>query len=88
MKKFYLFIMLFLFACLSNAQIKVQGVPRNDISGTSKLNTTAISFSDIQYWVGSGANQAAFVYSGTTVKIRMLWSGDSSGTEMPQGKIC
>jgi hypothetical protein len=38
MKKFYLFMMLFLFACVSNAQIKVQGVPRNDISGVRKLN--------------------------------------------------
>jgi hypothetical protein len=88
MKKFYLFMMLFLFACLSNAQIKVQGVPRNDISGISQLNTTTISFSDIQYWVGSGANQAAFVVQWNDAKNPdamvwgFKWDGNATGEDM------
>ncbi|MEE6128044.1 hypothetical protein V2E39_11680 [Chryseobacterium arthrosphaerae] len=88
MKKFYVFIMLFLFACLSNAQIKVQGVPRNDISGISKLNTTTISFSDIQYWVGSGSNQAAFVVQWNDSKNPdalvwgFKWDGNATGEDM------
>ncbi len=88
MKKFYVFMMLFLFACLSNAQIKVQGVPRNDISGISKLNTTTISFSDIQYWVGSGSNQAAFVVQWNDSKNPdalvwgFKWDGNATGEDM------
>lgn len=88
MKKFYLFMMLFLFAGLSTAQIKVQGVPRNDISGISKLNTTTISFSDIQYWVGSGTNQAAFVVQWNDSKNPdamvwgFKWNGNATGEDM------
>lgn len=92
MKKFYLFTMLFLFAFFTNAQIKVQGVPRNDISGNTPLATTnittTISFSDIQYWVGTGSNQAAFVVQWNDSKNPdalvwgFRWDGNATGEDM------
>src|ERR1700750_554644 len=93
MKKFYLFTVLFLFAFFANAQIKVQGVPRNDIQGTgsNQLNTTVtttINFSDIQYWVGSGTNEAAFVVQWNDGKNPdalvwgFRWNGNASGEDM------
>lgn len=93
MKKFYLFTVLFLFAFFANAQIKVQGVPRSDIQGTSsnQLNTTVtstINFSDIQYWVGSGTNEAAFVVQWNDSKNPdalvwgFRWNGNATGEDM------
>jgi hypothetical protein len=93
MKKFYLFTMLFLFAFFTNAQITVQGVPRNDIqgAGSSQLNTTVttnINFSDIQYWVGSGTNEAAFVVQWNDSKNPdalvwgFRWNGNATGEDM------
>ncbi|MDN3695156.1 DUF5074 domain-containing protein [Chryseobacterium tructae] len=94
MKKFYLFTLLFLFAFFTNAQIKVQGVPRNDVSGNTQLNTinknitTNISFSDIQYWVGTGSNQAAFVVQWNDSKNPdalvwgFKWDGNATGEDM------
>lgn len=92
MKKFYLFTVLFLFAFFTNAQIKVQGVPRNDLSGntpSTAINTTPnISFSDIQYWVGTGANQAAFVVQWNDSKNPdalvwgFRWDGNATGEDM------
>ncbi|WP_347219598.1 DUF5074 domain-containing protein [Chryseobacterium sp.] len=92
MKKFYLFTVLFLFAFFTNAQIKVQGVPRNDISGNTPLTTTNgttnISFSDIQYWVGTGSNQAAFVVQWNDSKNPdalvwgFRWDGNATGEDM------
>lgn len=93
MKKFYLFTMLFLFAFFTNAQIKVQGVPRNDLSGNATqlniANTAAnISFSDIQYWVGTGSNQAAFVVQWNDSKNPdalvwgFRWDGNATGEDM------
>nr|WP_228457670.1 DUF5074 domain-containing protein [Chryseobacterium indologenes] len=92
MKKFYLFTVLFLFAFFTNAQITVQGVPRNDLSGNTQLNTTnttsTLSFSDIQYWVGTGSNQAAFVVQWNDSKIPdalvwgFRWDGNATGEDM------
>lgn len=92
MKKFYLFTLLFLFAFFTNAQIKVQGVPRNDIPGNTLLNTNNItpniSFSDIQYWVGTGSNQAAFVVQWNDSKNPdalvwgFRWDGNATGEDM------
>ncbi|HCM35274.1 DUF5074 domain-containing protein [Chryseobacterium sp.] len=93
MKKFYIFIMLFLFALFTNAQMKVQGVPRNDLSGNTQLNTinnttTMISFSDVQYWVGTGSNQAAFVVQWNDSKNPdalvwgFKWDGNATGEDM------
>lgn len=93
MKKFYLLTMLFLFVLFTNAQITVQGVPRNDIqgAGSNQLNTTVttnISFSDIQYWVGSGTNEAAFVVQWNDSKNPdalvwgFRWNGTATGEDM------
>ncbi|MEG0925785.1 DUF5074 domain-containing protein [Chryseobacterium sp.] len=93
MKKFYIFTMLFLFALFTNAQMKVQGVPRNDLSGNNQLNTTnntttTISFSDVQYWVGTGSNQAAFVVQWNDSKNPdalvwgFKWDGNATGEDM------
>lgn len=92
MKKFYLFTILFLFAFFTNAQIKVQGVPRNDIPGNTPLTTTNITtnitFSDIQYWVGTGSNQAAFVVQWNDSKNPdalvwgFRWDGNATGEDM------
>lgn len=85
-------MVLFLFAFLTNAQIKVQGVPRNDLSGntptTINNTTTTISFSDIQYWVGTGSNQAAFVVQWNDSKNPdalvwgFRWDGNATGEDM------
>ncbi|MGU3374147.1 T9SS type A sorting domain-containing protein [Chryseobacterium sp. M5A1_1a] len=93
MKKFYIFTMLFLFALFTNAQMKVQGVPRNDLSGNNQLNTinnttTTIGFSDVQYWVGTGSNQAAFVVQWNDGKNPdalvwgFKWDGNATGEDM------
>ncbi|WP_027387575.1 DUF5074 domain-containing protein [Chryseobacterium gregarium] len=95
MKKFYLFILLFLFASFTNAQIKVQGVPRNDIqlkssskNQAAKNLTTTINFSDIQYWVGTGTNEAAFVVQWNDSKNPdalvwgFRWNGTATGEDM------
>lgn len=95
MKKFYLLTMLFLFAFFTNAQIKVQGVPRNDIKANSTQNsakttttTTTINFSDIQYWVGTGTNEAAFVVQWNDGKNPdalvwgFRWNGTATGEDM------
>ncbi|MFP3596036.1 DUF5074 domain-containing protein [Chryseobacterium sp. SIMBA_029] len=90
MKKFYLFTMLLLFAFFTNAQIKVQGVPRNDIQNLTTQNqtTTAITFADVQYWVGTGTNEAAFVVQWNDGKNPdalvwgFRWNGNATGEDM------
>lgn len=93
MKKFYLLTLFFLFAVFTNAQIKVQGVLRNDIPGTaqSQLRAAAapsISFSDIKYWVGTGTNEAAFVVQWNDSKNPdalvwgFRWNGTATGADM------
>lgn len=95
MKKFYLLTILFLFAFFTNAQIKVQGVPRNDIKPNSTQNqakttttTTTINFSDIQYWVGTGTNEAAFAVQWNDSKNPdalvwgFRWNGTATGEDM------
>lgn len=83
------------FAFLTNAQITVQGVPRNDIKSktvTQKQVTAksanANTFADIQFWVGSGANQAAFVVQWNDGKTAdalvwgFRWNGTATGEDM------
>ncbi|MDV7697065.1 DUF5074 domain-containing protein [Chryseobacterium soli] len=90
MKKFYLLTMLFLFAFFTNAQIKVQGVPRNDIQNLTTQNqtTTALTFADVQYWVGTGTNEAAFVVQWNDGKNPdalvwgFRWNGNATGEDM------
>lgn len=91
MKKFYLFTMLFLFAFFTNAQIKVQGVPRNDIQQnitTQNQTNTTFTFADVQYWVGTGTNEAAFVVQWNDGKNPdalvwgFRWNGNATGEDM------
>lgn len=92
MKKFYLLTMLFLFAFFTNAQIKVQGVPRNDIQQNittqNQTNNTSLTFADVQYWVGTGTNQAAFVVQWNDSKNPdalvwgFRWNGNATGEDM------
>lgn len=90
MKKFYLFTMLLLFAFFTNAQVKVQGVPRNDIQNPNTQNqtTTTLTFADVQYWVGTGANEAAFVVQWNDSKNPdalvwgFRWDGNATGEDM------
>ncbi|AZA53086.1 DUF5074 domain-containing protein [Chryseobacterium sp. G0201] len=92
MKKFYLLTILFLFAFFTNAQIKVQGVPRNDIQQNittqNQTNNTTLTFADVQYWVGTGTNQAAFVVQWNDSKNPdalvwgFRWNGNATGEDM------
>ncbi|MEI7486953.1 MAG: DUF5074 domain-containing protein [Chryseobacterium sp.] len=92
MKKFYLLTMLFLFAFFTNAQIKVQGVPRNDIQQNittqNQTNNTSLTFADVQYWVGTGTNQVAFVVQWNDSKNPdalvwgFRWNGNATGEDM------
>lgn len=92
MKKIYLLTMLFLFACITNAQVTVQGFPRNDLQGKTiqnKLAPTAdFKFSDIKHWVGKGANQAALVIQWNDSKTPeamvwgFKWDGNATGVDM------
>jgi hypothetical protein len=95
MKKFYLLTMLFLLAFFTNAQIKVQGFPRNDLqlksspkNQSAKNLTTTVNFSDIQYWVGTGTNEAAFVVQWNDGKNAdalvwgFRWNGTATGEDM------
>lgn len=95
MKKNYLLILLLFFAFLTNAQVTVQGVPRNDLklknTAKSQLKKSAANtatFADIKYWVGTGANQAAFVLQWNDGKNSdalmwgFRWDGDATGEDM------
>lgn len=93
MKKIYLLTMLFLFACITNAQVTVQGFPRTDLATKQQNNKkqqkkSDFSFSDIKYWVGTGSNQAAFVVQWNDEKNPdalvwgFRWDGEATGEDM------
>jgi len=95
MRKNYFIIILLFFAFLTNAQITIQGVPRNDVKSktvTQKQVTAksanSTTFSDIQFWVGSGVNQAAFVVQWNDGKTSdalvwgFKWDGTATGEDM------
>ncbi|MBT2621851.1 DUF5074 domain-containing protein [Chryseobacterium sp. ISL-6] len=94
MKKIYLLTLLLFFAFFTNAQVTVQGVPRNDIKQNSKqknelkTTTTVTDFSDIQYWVGTGSKKAAFVVQWNDGKNPdalvwgFKWDGNATGEDM------
>lgn len=95
MRKNYFIVILLFFAFLTNAQITVQGVPRSDIKSktvTQKQVTAksanATTLADIQFWVGSGSNQAAFVVQWNDGKTAdalvwgFKWNGTATGEDM------
>ncbi|MCM0666863.1 DUF5074 domain-containing protein [Flavobacterium tyrosinilyticum] len=95
MRKNYFIVILLFFAFLTNAQVTVQGVSRNDIKTktvTQKQvkakSANATTFADIQFWVGSGSNQAAFVVQWNDGKTAdalvwgFKWNGTVTGEDM------
>jgi len=93
MRKFYFLTVLFFTFCLGlNAQVKVQGVPRNDIKISAhkqaKAGDATFTFDDVKYWVGEGANKAAIVVQWNDDKTpdAMVWGyrfdGEKYGVDM------
>lgn len=91
MKKFYLLTWLLFCAFFTNAQVTVQGVPRNDIKGNlikKQSKKADFNFDDIVYWVGTGTNEAAFVVQWNDSKNPdalvwgFRWNGTATGEDM------
>ena len=92
MKKFYLLTLLLFFAFFTNAQVTVQGVPRNDLKANSIKKTQSkkadFTMDDIVYWVGTGSNKAAFVVQWNDAKNPdalvwgFKWDGNATGEDM------
>ncbi|WP_027383866.1 DUF5074 domain-containing protein [Epilithonimonas caeni] len=92
MKKFYLLTLLLFFAFFTNAQVTVQGIPRNDLKTNSikKIQSKKSDFTmdDIVYWVGTGSNKAAFVVQWNDAKNPdalvwgFKWDGNATGEDM------
>lgn len=92
MKKFYLLTLLLFFAFFTNAQVTVQGVPRNDLKTNSTKKTQSkkadFTMDDIVYWVGTGSNKAAFVVQWNDAKNPdalvwgFKWDGNATGEDM------
>ncbi|MFC0345560.1 DUF5074 domain-containing protein [Epilithonimonas hispanica] len=92
MKKFYLLTLLLFFAFFTNAQVTVQGVPRNDLKTNSIKKTQSkkadFTMDDIVYWVGTGSNKAAFVVQWNDAKNPdalvwgFKWDGNATGEDM------
>jgi hypothetical protein len=94
MKKNYFLIIMLLFAFFTNAQVTVQGIPRNDLKQNTtakiskKSDANATTFDDIQYWVGTGSNQAAFAVQWNDGKTSdaliwgFRWDGEATGEDM------
>lgn len=81
MKKNYFLIIVLLFGYLANAQVGIQ-------KQVKKSAVNATTFDDIQYWVGTGANQAAFVVQWNDGKNSdalvwgFRWDGNATGQDM------
>lgn len=81
MKKNYFLIIVLLFGYLANAQVGIQ-------KQVKKSAVNATTFDDIQYWVGTGANQAAFVVQWNDGKNSdalvwgFRWNGNATGQDM------
>lgn len=94
MKQNYFLQILLLFVFLTNAQIKVQDEIRNDLKQnlTAKIqqnkSATVTDFDAIEYWVGTGANKAAFVVQWNDGKNSdalvwgFRWDGEATGIDM------
>lgn len=74
MRKIYSFMLMLLCATVSFAQMRVQGVLRQDVATQSEEPTSGgskVDFEKINFWVGSGTNKAALVVKfndGTSTK--------------------
>lgn len=97
MKQNYFLRILLLFVFFANAQVKVQGVIRNDLKQNltaktqqNKSTTATTDFDAIKYWVGTGANKAALVVQWNDGKNAdalvwgFRWDGTATGVDMIQ----
>lgn len=97
MKQNYFLQILLLFVFLTNAQVKVQDEIRNNLKQNlsakiqqNKSTATATDFDAIKYWVGTGANKAAFVVQWNDGKNSdalvwgFRWDGNATGVDMVQ----
>jgi hypothetical protein len=94
MKKNYFLLVMLFFAFIGNAQVTIQGIPRPDLKqnttakNTKKAVANTTTFADIQYWVGTGSNQAAFVIQWNDGKNSdalvwgFRWDGTATGEDM------
>lgn len=86
MKKNYFLLILLSFAFLTRAQVAMQGKAVQKQVG--KSTAAATTFADIQYWVGTGSNQAAFVVQWNDGKNAdalvwgFRWDGNATGEDM------
>lgn len=92
MKKNYFLIILSLVAFFSNAQSRSQNIIKADVNQKTTKNkqnkNTTTTFDAIQYWVGTGANKAAFVVQWNDGKTSdaliwgFRWDGEATGEDM------
>ncbi|MDK7375080.1 hypothetical protein QP519_05950 [Weeksella virosa] len=92
MRKLYLLVVLFLTISVGlQAQVKVQGILRNDLKKPEvlqKAGDPSFTFDDIQYWIGEGSKKAAMVVQWNDNKNpeAMVWGyrfdGEKFGIDM------
>ncbi len=91
MRKIYSFMLMLLCATVSFAQMRVQGVLRQDVATQSDEPTSGgskVDFGEITSWAGDGDNEAALVIKfndGTSTKAYVWgyrWNGTASGDSM------
>src|SRR3954470_10163315 len=92
MKKNYFLIILLLVAFFSNLQSRSQNIIKADVNQKTAKNqqnkNATTTFDAIQYWVGKGANQAAFVVQWNDGKTSdaliwgFRWDGEATGEDM------
>lgn len=90
MRKTYLFLMMLLCATWSLAQVRVQGVPRQNVKAAKAEATSTgakVDFDQIACWAGDGNNSAALVIkfndgSNKAYVWGYRWDGNASGEDM------
>ncbi|CAI2769181.1 T9SS type A sorting domain-containing protein [Flavobacterium collinsii] len=92
MKKNYLLLLMFLFACSIQGQMimesRVVEDGKQNAAAKNRTGKSATTFGDIQYWVGSGSNKAAFVVQWNDGKNSdaliwgFRWDGNATGEDM------
>lgn len=90
MRKAYLLMMMLLCTTWSLAQVRVQGVPRQNVKAAQAEATSTgakVDFNQIAYWVGDGRKKAALVIkfndgSNKAYVWGYKWNGDASGEDM------
>ena len=90
-KKLYFLFLMLLCATFSFAQESVQGVPRHlgKSHQVAKSVSSTVDFSKIKYWVGTGSNESALVFSwgdgkgdGKNLVWGYRWNDAATGADM------